>query len=71
MHIPTVKTKYRYRLLDCARMTKFCVYDLKTAQIVTQKNLSREEAEEKVRELTDLAILEEKNHRRAIRLGYS
>ena len=70
MSIPTIKDKYRYRIIGRPNQVDFAVLDMKNAQRVS-KYLSRDKAEEKARELTDLAISEEKKRRREIRLGYS
>jgi len=70
MSIPTIKDKYRYRIIGRPNQVDFAVLDMKNAQRVS-KYLSRDKAEEKARELTNLAISEEKKRRREIRLGYS
>ena len=70
MHIPGVKPIHRFKLIVRPNMREFAVLDMKNAQRVSIY-LSRDKAEEKARELTDLAISEEKKHRREIRLGYS
>ena len=70
MHIPGVKPIHRFKLIVRPNMREFAVLDMKTAQRVSIY-LPREEAEEKARKLTDLAISEEKKHRREIRLGYN
>ena len=70
MKILGVKPIHRFKLIARPNMREFAVLDMKTAQRVSIY-LPREEAEEKAKKLTDLAISEEKNHRREIRLGYS
>lgn len=70
MMIPGVKPIHRFKLIVRPNMREFAVLDMKTAQRVSIY-LSRDKAEEKARKLTTLAISEEKNHRREIRLGYS
>jgi len=70
MSIPTIKDKYRYRIIGRPNQVDFAVLDMKTGERVS-KYLERDAAEEKAGTLTALAISEEKNHRRAIRLGYS
>jgi len=70
MHIPGVKPIHRFKLIVKPNMREFAVIDMKTAQRVSIY-LSRDKAEEKARELTNLAISEGKKRRREIRLGYS
>ncbi|GAI77219.1 unnamed protein product [marine sediment metagenome] len=60
MHIPGVKPIHRFKLIVRPNMREFAVLDMKTAQRVSTY-LPREEAEEKARELTVLAISEEKS----------
>jgi len=70
MSIPTIKDKYRYRIIGRPNQVDFAVLDMKTGERVS-KYLERDAAEEKAGTLTALAISEEKNHRREIRLVYS
>ena len=70
MMIPGVKPIHRFKLIARPNMREFAVLDMKTGERVS-KYLERDAAEEKAGTLTALAISEEKNHRREIRLVYS
>lgn len=70
MLITGVKPIHRFKLIARPNMIEFAVFDMKTGEKVSIY-LPRDKAEEKARELTNLAISEEKEHRRAIAIGYS